>query len=92
MPAPLLVQLRDLVREFGAATVTRTLVIGIWEGADGRPDPRTRSLYHALEALMRRHDDLTDPMPDPRGMPEAYAEWCDRQYGGDYEIDGERAA
>ena len=92
MPAPLLVQLRDLVREFGAADVTRTLVIGIWEAADGRPDPRTRSLYHALDALMRRYDDGTDPMPDPGAMPQAYTEWCERQYGGAYEVDGERAA
>jgi hypothetical protein len=91
MPVPPLVQVTDLVRKFGPAEMAHTLVIAIWEAADGRPDPRTRSLYHALDALMRRYDDGTDPMPDPRMMPQAYTEWCERQYGGGYEIDGERA-
>lgn len=81
MPVPLLVQLRDLVREFGPGNAAQMLPIAIWEAVDGRPDPLTRELYHALDECVRRWHDRTDPMPDPVLLPAAYHDWCERQYG-----------
>lgn len=88
MPAPLLVQLRDLVREFGPGTVAQTLAPAIWEVADGRPDPRTRELYAALDSCVSRWSKRTDPMPHPVICPMAYHEWCERQFGLDPERNG----
>lgn len=81
MSAPLLIRIRDLVREFGAGNVAQVLPIAIWEATNGRPDPLTRELYHALDECVRRWYDRLDPMPDSTLTPTAYCEWCERQYG-----------
>jgi len=83
MAAPLLVQLRDLVAEFGPGLVAQTLPIAIWEAADGRPDPLTRELHHALDSLVSRWARRMDPMPHPVLCPDAHMEWCERQFGLD---------